>query len=268
MSVVATRWRAARVTPLGELTQPGRITGTAVRLAGQVFLVTCLWRALYSEVDSSAGLVREQAVTYAVLAVLATQIRGLDRSAARDTVLQHVQEGTVLYWFLRPLSPRRYHVIRAVGDQAYGFAWVAVGYLVCLAAGSVTPPASAGAAAAFAVSLFFAQIIMYQLLLAVDLLCFWTMQNAAAQHILRFLQNLLSGVIAPLWFFPGWFLAVSWFLPFRYTLDVPLSLYIGRLPPADAPRLVAVQISWCLVLAGLTRLLWRRAAEQVTVQGG
>jgi ABC-2 type transport system permease protein len=267
--MTATAWRAARVTPLGELVQPTRITATAVRLAGHAFLVTCLWRALYAQVDSATGgLTRDQAVTYAVLAVLATQIRGLDRSAARDSLLQHVQEGTILYWFLRPVSPRRYYLIRALGDQAYGFAWVLAGYAICLAAAAVTGPVSAAAALTFAVSLLFGQIIVYELLLAVDLLCFWTLQNSAALQILRFLQNLLSGVIAPLWFFPDWFLTISSFLPFRYTLDVPLSLYIGRLPVGDAPRLVAVQLLWCALLAGLNKLLWRKAADQVTVQGG
>lgn len=262
------QWRVARVTPLGEFAQPARITGTAVRLAAQVFLVVCLWRSLYSQVETSAGLAREQAVTYAVLAVLALQIRGLDRSASRDTMLQHIQEGTVLYWFVRPIPPRRYYLVRAVGDQLYGFAWVIVGYAICLAAGAVKPPASASAATAFAVSLLLAQIIMYQLLLAVDLVCFWTLQNNAALTILRFLQNLLSGVIAPLWFFPDWFLTMSSALPFRYTLDVPLSLYIGRSPVGEAPRLLAIQLLWCVLLAGLTRLMWRKAAGVVTVQGG
>ncbi|MEJ3748913.1 ABC-2 family transporter protein [Actinomycetes bacterium KLBMP 9797] len=266
--MTAAQWRVARVTPWGELAQPARITGTAVRLAAQVFLVTCLWRALYSEVDSSAGLLRDQAVTYAVLAVLATQIRGLDRSASRDMMLQHIQQGTILYWFLRPLPPRRYYLVRAVGEQAYGFVWVLAGYAICLAASVVTPAASPGAAAVFAVTLLCGQIIVYQLLLTVDLLSFWTLQNNAALMIVRFLQNLLSGAIAPLWFFPDWFLTASSLLPFRYTLDIPLSLYIGRLPVSDAPRLVAIQVLWCVLLALGNRLLWRKAANVVTVQGG
>lgn len=266
--MTATSWRAGRVTPLGEISQPSRITGTAVRLTIQVFLTVCLWRALYAGIPSTGGLTRDQAITYAVLAVLATQIRGLDRSAARDTMLLHVQEGTILYWFLRPVAPRRYYLIRALGDQAYGLAWVTAGYLIGLAAGWIEPPASAAAAGAFAAGMVLAQTLIYQLLLAVDLFCFWTLQNHAALLIVRFLQNLLSGVIAPLWFFPEWFLTASWFLPFRYTLDIPLSLYIGRLPPGAAPRLITAQLAWCLALAALNHLLWRRAEQQVIVQGG
>jgi ABC-2 type transport system permease protein len=262
------QWRAARITPIGELLQPGRITGTAARLGLQIFLVVCLWRALYATTTSSAGLNREQAVTYAVLAVLATQIRGLDRFTSRDTMLQHVQLGTILYWFLRPVPPRRYYMIRAIGDQAYGSCWVLLGYAICVLVGIVEPPVSAGAAAAFAVSLLLGQVTLYYLLLAVDLLCFWTMVNGAAVQILRFAQNLLSGVFAPLWFFPGWFVAASSVLPFQGTLNVPLSIYIGRIPLGGVGKELAVQAGWCLLLAALTRLMWHRAAQRVTVQGG
>lgn len=262
------QWRAARVTPLGELLQPVRITGAAVRLVLEIALVTLLWRALYAGVESSAGLDREQAVTYAVLAVLALRMRGGERELSADSVLVHVQEGTILYWFVRPLRPGRYYLIRAAGDQAYGLAWVLAGYLTCRAIGIVSPPASAGAAVAAAVSLLLGQITLYYLLLIVDLFCFWAVMNKSAVQILGFAQSLLSGAFAPLWFFPGWFIALSAVLPFQGTLNVPLSLYIGRIPVAEAPREIAVQVAWCVLLAGVTRLLWRRAAERVTVQGG
>ena len=105
-------------------------------------------------------------------------------------------------------------------------------------------------------------------MLVIDQLCFWTLRNGAAMLILIFAQNLLSGVYAPLWFFPDWFITLSSFLPFQATLSVPLSLYVGRIPLSDAGPQLAVQAAWVLVLALLTRLLWRRAARRVISQGG
>jgi ABC-2 type transport system permease protein len=118
------------------------------------------------------------------------------------------------------------------------------------------------------VSLLLGQIVLYYLTLLIDLLCFWTIQNNSALLILQFAQNLLSGAYAPLWFFPGWFVAMSAVLPFQSTLNVPLSLYIGRIPLSDLPAQLAVQAVWVLLLALLTRLLWRRAAARVVSQGG
>ncbi|GGQ71668.1 ABC-2 family transporter protein [Streptomyces sp. MBT49] len=268
MRVLPAAWRAARVTPLGELHAPPRMTAALLRLTVQVVLVASLWHGLYAGTGTTAGLSRDQAVTYAVLAVLASRLRELDQYTGRDTVIQHMHFGTIVYWYLRPLPPRRYYALRALGEQLYGFAWAAVGYAVCLAAGVVRPPASAAVAAVFALSLLLGQWILYYVLLAIDQLCFFTLRNNAAMLILLFAQNLLSGVYAPLWFFPDWFVTLSGFLPFQATLSVPLSLYVGRIPLSGAVAALSLQAVWVVVLALFTRLVWRRAARQVISQGG
>ncbi|MFJ3669023.1 ABC-2 family transporter protein [Streptomyces sp. NPDC090106] len=265
---LAPTWRAARVTPLGELHTPPRMTAVLLRLTVQVVLVWSLWRGLYAQTGTTAGLSRDQAVTYAVLAVLASRLRELDQYAGRDTVLQHMHFGTIVYWYLRPLPPQRYYALRALGEQLYGFAWALTGYVVCLCLGVVEPPGSAAVAGVFALSLLLGQWVLYYVMLVIDQLCFWTLRNGAAMLILVFAQNLLSGVYAPLWFFPGWFITLSAFLPFQATLSVPLSIYVGRIELADAWLQLAVQVGWIVVLALFTRLLWRRAARRVVSQGG
>jgi ABC-2 type transport system permease protein len=265
---VARSWRTARITPLGEVLSPPRLAATAVRTCLQITLVVFLWRGLYSHTSSQAGLDRGQAVSFAVLAVLATRLRGLDRSGGRDTVFEHVYYGTIVYWFLRPLPPRRYYALRALGDQAYGFAWFLAGYLACRGAGVLDPPASGGAAAACLASLLLGQAVLHQLTLLTDLLCFWTVQNGTTIQMIQFAQNLLSGAYAPLWYFPGWFIALGTFLPFQSTLNTPLSLYVGRIPLSSVPGELAFQAAWAFSLGLLTRLLWRRAALRVTSQGG
>ncbi len=265
---VLTAWRAARVTPLGELHAPPRMTAALLRLTVQVVLVASLWNGLYHQTGTTAGLDREQAVTYAVMAVLASRLRELDQYAGRDTVLQHMHFGTIVYWYLRPLAPARYYALRALGEQLYGFAWALAGFALCLAAGVVQPPGSAAVAGVFALSLLLGQLVLYYVMLVIDQLCFWTLRNGAAMLILIFAQNLLSGVYAPLWFFPDWFVTLSSFLPFQATLSVPLSLYVGRIPLSDAAFQLTVQAGWILVLALFTRFLWRRAALRVVSQGG
>ncbi|MFF0011985.1 ABC transporter permease [Streptomyces sp. NPDC005374] len=261
-------WRAARVTPLGELHAPPRMTAVLIRLIVQVILVASLWHGLYAHTGTTAGLAEGQAVTYAVLAVLASRLRELDQYAGRDTVLQHMHFGTIVYWYLRPLPPQRYHALRALGEQLYGFAWALGGYLVCLAAGVVDAPKSPAVAGVFALSLLLGQWVLYHVMLILDQLCFWTVRNNAAMLILIFAQNLLSGVYAPLWFFPDWFITLSGFLPFQATLSVPLSIYIGRIPLSDAGEQLAIQAFWGVALTLFTRFLWRRAARRVISQGG
>ncbi|HEY3867210.1 MAG TPA: ABC-2 family transporter protein [Actinocrinis sp.] len=261
-------WRAGRISALGELLSPGRLVGTAVRLAIQIALVVFLWRALYAHTSSNAGLTRDQAVDYAVLAVLATRVRGLDRDASRDSIFAHVYMGTIVYWFLRPVPPRRYYLYRALGEQAYGLTWFALGYVACRIAGVLGPPASAANAMAFVAALLLGQAVYHELTLSLDLMCFWTLRNGSALTILQFVQNLLSGGYAPLWYFPGWFIAMSGVLPFQATLNVPLSLYTGRIALSAAPAQLAIQAGWVAGLCLVNRRLWRRAGDRVTSQGG
>lgn len=67
-------------------------------------------------------------------------------------------------------------------------------------------------AAVFGLSVLLGQWVLYYVMLVIDQLCFWTLRNGAAILILVFAQNLLSGVYAPLWFFPDWFITLSRFL--------------------------------------------------------
>lgn len=262
--------RVARITPLGELLAPPRMTAAVLRIALQVTLAVYLWRGLYAHSASghTSGLNEDQAVSYAVLAVLAVRIRTLDRRSTRDNVFDRIYDGTIVYWYLRPMPPRRYYALRGLGEQAYGLAWVALGYAVCRALGIVQGPASAEVGLLFLASLLLGQYLLYQLGQLTDLACFWLLQNSGMLMVVQFAQNLLSGAYAPLWYFPGWFVAMSTVLPFGYTLNTPLSLYIGRIAPADAPRDLAVQAAWALGLALLSRLLWRRAGRRVVAQGG
>jgi len=261
-------WRAARITPLTELTQAARLVPPVAMAVTQLALTYWLWHALYAGVRVSAGLDVTQATTYAMLGVLYQQFSVVDRWSNGESMVQLMTEGTIAFWFLRPVSARRYHLIRAAGDLAYGGGFALAAYLACLGIGAVAPPPSWPAAGAALVTLAFGLAITYHLQLILDLVCFWSTVNDAAITVAQFSTGLLSGAFAPLWFFPGWFQRADEFLPFQSTLNTPLSLYVGRLPVSALPGQLAVQAAWCAGLAAFTWWLWRRASARVTVLGG
>jgi ABC-2 type transport system permease protein len=157
--------------------------------------------------------------------------------------------------------------VRGVGELAYGYVWLIAGYVICRAVGVVTPPAR-GAALASLISLLLADAIFYQVNLLLDLLCFWTVVNQSAMQIMFFIQTLLAGGFAPLWFFPHWFITLSGLLPFQGMLNTPMSIYVGRIPASHAAVDLGIQLGWAIGLAVASRWLWRHAARRVTVQGG
>jgi ABC-2 type transport system permease protein len=261
-------WRAMRITVITELTQPVRYVPQLTMLVTQLALTWWLWRALYAGVTVSAGLDVRQATSYSLLGVLYLQFKSVDRWSNGDTMVQLMFEGTIAYWFTRPVSPRRWYLIRMCGDLSHCGAWVLAGYVACRAVGAIAGPPSWQAGGAALLTLALGLVIMYYLQVVVDLMCFWSTVNDSAILAVQFASSLLSGAFAPLWYFPGWFQRVNAFLPFQSTLNVPLSLYVGRLPASSLGRQAAVQAAWCAGLALFTWWLWRRAAARVTVLGG
>jgi len=261
-------WKAGRVTAITELTQPAHLVTPLFMLATQLLLTYWLWQALYRDVHASAGLTAGQATTYALLGVLYMRFRQVNRWPNGDAMQQLMLEGTIAYWFVRPVSPRRYYLIRAVGDLGYGALWAVAGYVACLAAGAIMAPKSATAALAALVTMALGLVVLYYVQLLVDLSCFWSAVNDQTVTAAQFIVNLLAGAFAPVWFFPAWFQRADAFLPFQATLNVPLSLYVGRLPASATGRQVAVQAFWAAALAAVSWWLWRRAAARVTVLGG
>ncbi|MFG2514217.1 ABC transporter permease [Streptomyces sp. NPDC048584] len=261
--------RLMTLVPRTEWAYRPRIAVTAFVIVTQVFLYVLLWRALYGESgETVVGLDMSQAITYSVLATLMGTGRVIMEGASQETAQSKIRDGSVVFWFVRPLSARRYCAWRGLGESLYATAWLLVGLTVGVACGLVALPPSPAAAAVTVLAYGLGQIVFYQIGLLVDLTSFWTITSFGVNRLAAFAQLLLSGGLIPLWFFPDWLRAVAVHLPFAATINMPVSLYTGRIPAAECWPYVAEQALWCVVLALLSRVMWQRAARRLLVLGG
>jgi ABC-2 type transport system permease protein len=262
-------WRLLRVGVLNERAFRIRLVIAPMMIAVQLYLYDRLWTAVFQHTEKAAGLTLKQTLTYSLMALLMARIRWNARTAnIRDSIPISVREGTIIYWFLRPISPGRFYMWRQAGDVAYGAMWAVLGYVVLLGAHIIEPPRGVEGAVVFALSLYLGQVVLYYLGQIVDVAMFWMLSNFGLALMYYFIQDLLSGVFVPLPFMPPLLLTIATWLPFSSGVNVPLSLYVGRTPLSQAPAQLALQLGWCVALALLTRWLWSRASHRVTVQGG
>jgi viologen exporter family transport system permease protein len=77
-----------------------------------------------------------------------------------------------------------------------------------------------------------------------------------------------SGYLMPLAFFPGWLRALSWWLPFRYTLAFPVETMLGSDSIGQALRSLGVQWAYIAGIGSLALLVWRRGLVRYAVYGG
>ncbi|MFI1890193.1 ABC transporter permease [Streptomyces jumonjinensis] len=261
-------WRIVRVATMVELSAPLSLLLTAFFIAIQVLLSVTLWHALYGKGTPENTPSLEQTVTYSTLATLYARTRWSTRGSTRERMQSRIRDGSISYWYLRPLRPQRYYFFKDLGERLLSNLWWMCGTLVAMAFGLISAPDDAPTLLLALVSILLGQVIFYYLELCVELSCFWTMANYSTVRIYHFTQDLLSGAFIPLWFFGGYFLAMVNVLPFRAALDLPLSVFAGRLGLDDGAWILGVQIAWCVALGTVTRLLWTLAGRRVIVQGG
>jgi ABC-2 type transport system permease protein len=234
----------------------------------QLFLAYFLWTSVYGHTRTSGGLNVHQATDYALVALIVARVRWRARAYSTDSILARMRDGTIVYWFLRPISPARYYLLKQLGDLACGATWSLLAFGALLAAGLLPPPSSVLVAVTFAATLLLGQVLLYYLGALMDLTTFWLVTNSGVVDIYNFVQDLLAGVYVPLWLLPPLPRAAAMWLPFSAAINVPVSLYVHRLAPGDAVGEVVRQTVWIVALALAARWLWLRAAHHLDSVGG
>ena len=114
-------------------------------------------------------------------------------------------------------------------------------------------------------------LLSFCLRFTVDWLCamgaFFTTRVDALNVFYFFLLLLFSGQMAPMPFLPAPLQTMADFLPFRWTVDFPARLLIGKLPDEEIVHGLLMQMFWCVIVWSACVLVWRRGVRSYTAVG-
>ena len=99
---------------------------------------------------------------------------------------------------------------------------------------------------------------------ALNLSAFWLLDVRGPLTLYVVLSNVLSGLIVPVAWFPGWLGVVADCTPFPSMLMAPVDVVMGR----SGIGTVGVQALWLVGTLGLGRVVLARATRKLVVQGG
>ena len=83
-----------------------------------------------------------------------------------------------------------------------------------------------------------------------------------------YMQELLSGLLIPIAVFPAPLRTVSAWLPFEHIGYTPMTIYPGKVPAGQIPRVLLLDLIWIVTLAMAGKWLWVRMHKRLTVHGG
>ncbi|CUU55985.1 ABC-2 type transport system permease protein [Parafrankia irregularis] len=179
-----------------------------------------------------------------------------------------VRNGSIEVDLVRPLGFQRWYLGLEVGRAAVYLASRALpAAIVGVLLFDLRLPRTAGAAAAFAVSLGLALLVSFGLRYLVALSAFWMTDFRGVQAVSALVMMFFSGAVLPLVLFPGALGTIAGLLPFGAVIQTPMDLYLGTAD--DGPvRALAFQAAWALVLLLAGQALTSRAIRRLVVQNG
>ena len=271
MLEAASYWGFARVRFVDLLANRTRFAVGIGAYFIYVSVYQAIYRAIYAGQGAAAGqaagavggLKLSEALTYVVVAWV---LRSLYTNALDREVTEEVRRGDIALALLKPVDYATAKLAGAAGETLFraAFFTLPAAIIIALAYPIRAPESPLNALAALAGAVL-AFAVYSQINLLVGLMTVFTEHSLGLQRAKNAAMDLLGGVLLPLSLYPDWARAVLQWLPFQAVAYTPTALYLGKL---DILRGLGAQALWVLALWLIVRLVWTRALDRLTVQGG
>lgn len=119
----------------------------------------------------------------------------------------------------------------------------------------------------FCISIIIGIISYFFINLLFSFVGFWSSEVWAPRFIYFMISGFLAGTYFPLDILPKPLYTLSQILPFSYFLYFPLKIYLGQISFLQIYQGLFTAMVWCLILAGLTCLVWKKGLRIYTAQG-
>ena len=232
-----------------------------------VFIFTSLWKALYSQFDTTMhnGYTLTAIVTYAVL-VMAVRISfTMDDSI----IYRKVMDGSIAMELVRPTSFFFMNLAENVGHSLFHMMARTVPIvIISIFLFDIYIPFEVQRFLIFMVSCIAGYILVSMMNFIAGLLAFWFIEIFPFLLFKYAFYTFFSGGIVPIDFFPEFLKPLVNLLPFQYMLYYPTTILIGRASLAEAQSIIAAQLIWIVIMGVICSLMWGAGKKKLIIQGG
>jgi viologen exporter family transport system permease protein len=230
----------------------------------RVYLLRMVWVALYARNTAPKEMSLHAIITYSTVALLMGLVMDIDQTRLLHDKLH---SGSIATDFMKPINVPLYFFADGTGEVLFHAALIVPSLAFSLLIVHIDVPGP-GVLAAFFVSFLLGYGVGFFINFILNCTAFWTLEIHAIQLIVTWITDLLGGQIIPLVIFPLALQRIAFLLPFASMFSTPLLIYVGIIPPSEYLQVMALQLFWLLVLAGISSVVWRAGAKRVVVQGG
>ena len=232
------------------------------------FLLAYILLAVYERANVIGGYDVRDAIAYVWLAQALLTVVGIFGPGWYE-LARRVQTGDVATDLQRPVDVQRAALDEDVGRAGYQLLWRAVPqFLIGALLFEITIPDEASRWLLFFLSVALAVLVGFGIRFLVNLTSFWLLDYRGPVLLMIAVNLVLSGMIIPLSFLPAPLDTIARVTPFASMLQAPIDIYVGAPIGGSVAAVLALQLSWALVLYTAGKLVLTAGTRKLVVQGG
>lgn len=225
-----------------------------------------LWNAVFDGNYSMNNMTFSQIITYIILARILYMQMGWGINLS---ISDMIQTGKISMKLLSPVDFQLSMYMSRIGDFLTSVLVQGLStFIISIMLFKIASPHSILNILYFVVSLIFSLTIAFLIEFGIGLLTFYTSSGWGLQFMKGAIISFFSGALIPLSFFPDRLRRLTEFLPFKDIIYTPISIYMGVISNNQIIGALFFQVAWIIALLFITRLFFRVAIRNVTIQGG
>lgn len=241
-------------------------------LIGQLIMISVtyfLWIAIYSSSQEGVmkGFTLKEMLTYVMITLLIGIVTSADIS--RDISFE-VRDGSIAMNLIKPINYRLRIIFMAIGNFIFSFLTLFLPGAILISIYALYNGININLISLliFLISIILGFLINIYYSYMFGLLAFKFYNIWGISQIARAIIMLVSGAMIPLTFFPEIVQKLFNFLPFSSIIYTPAMIYLNKLSSIEIAKSLGLQLLWVIILMGLSKVMWNRIIDKLTIQGG
>ena len=226
-----------------------------------------VYTAFYAARTGPLPLNLNEVITYFVLCQVFFML--MPFWGARSEVTSAIKDGSVALQLTKPVDFHAYWFADECGRACYYLLMRGLPtFLVSIIFFPVEIPTQPMTLMAFAISIILATFMSAAITITIFSSAFWTLDTTGISGLSYSIITLFSGMLVPIALWPEWLAHIAAWLPFGGLIDVPFSIYLGKITDVGIWVAIGRQMIWVVFFLGLGRVLLRRGFSRLVIQGG
>ncbi len=239
-----------------------RVGGLAVVIGLYSF-----WTALLGDKTEFLGYTRAEMLTYVLLINV---LRAFVFTGRGWMLVGEISSGRISSYLVRPISYQGYALSLDLAQKTVHIvsALLEVGILAAVMRGGLFIPRDAATWLLFAAAASLSSLLFFFMEFMVSSLAFWTSESGGPLFCFELFLAFAAGAFFPLDVLPAGLRRALDLTPFPYMVYVPARIFLGKVPHAEAARLIAVEAAWLAAFTAAASSVWRAGLRSYAAEGG